>query len=223
MESNLLELEKNIENYYSETSNLIDIHNHYEKELEKYTSLNFNIFRYINVNENKISEIIVDILNPKGEHGQGSIFLNEFLQILGIDKRDKTPTINTEVLTRQHINNLRRMDILIDWIDFGIMIENKPRYDDKSDQLKDYAEDLKNKYGKRNFAMVYLSNDGHFPSEKSISKELKQELETNNQFVHITYNDKFKKWIEKCVILCQSEKYKWFLKEFLDNTLNNYL
>ncbi len=82
---------------------------------------------------------MVDILRPYGEHGQGPVFLDEFLKLINFQKTTKIPTIDTEVLTRQHVNNLRRMDILIDWSDFGIMIENKPRYDDKDDQLKDYA------------------------------------------------------------------------------------
>ena len=214
--------EKNVNNYFSDIIYFSKIHKQYEHELERYTSLKFNVFRYVNVNENKISEIIVDILKPNGEHGQNSLFLDEFLKILEIPKRNKIPTINTEVLTRQHINNQRRMDILIDWSDFGIMIENKPRDDDKEDQLKDYAQDLNNKYN-NGFVMVYLSNDGHFLSEKSISKQEREKLEKNNQFKHITYNNEFKKWIENCINICQSEKYKWFLKDFLDNTLNNYL
>lgn len=223
MESTLIEFDKNVKSYFNDTSNFLEIHNHYQKELERYTSINFNLFKFIHLDENKISEIIVNILNPNGEHGQGTLFLNAFLEIIGIEVKDKKPFIDTEVLTRQHINNLRRMDILIDWIDFGIMIENKPRYDDKTDQLKNYAEDLRNKYGGKNFIMVYLSNDGHFPSEVSISKEFREELEINNQFIHITYNVKFKEWVEKCINICQSEKYKWFLKDFLDYTLNKYL
>jgi hypothetical protein len=222
METSLVEFEKNVQSYFDDSNNFLEIHNHYQKEIERYTSINFNLFKFIYVDENKISEIIVDILNPNGEHGQGNLFLNVFLEILGIPKKDKLPLIDREVLTRQHVNNLRRMDILIDWFDFGIMIENKPRYDDKTNQLKDYAEDLGNKYGVNNFVMVYLSNDGHLPSEVSISKELKEELEIKNQFIHITYNDKFKKWIEKCINVCQSDKYKWFLKDFLDYTLNKY-
>jgi len=214
--------ENNVNNYFNDIIFFSKIHKQYENELERFTSIKFNVFKYINVNENKISEIIVDILKPNGEHGQNSLFLDEFLKILDIAKINKIPTINTEVLTRQHINNQRRMDILIDWSDFGIMIENKPRYDDKEDQLKDYAQDLKTKYNGR-FVMVYLSNDGHFPSENSISKEEREELEKNNRFKHITYNNEFKKWIENCINICQSEKYKWFLKDFLDNTLNNYL
>jgi len=215
--------EKNVNNYFNDVIYFSKIHKQYENELERYTSLIFNVFKYVNVNENKISEIIVDILKPNGEHGQNSLFLDEFLKILELPKINKIPTINTEVLTKQHINSQRRMDILIDWLNFGVMIENKPRYDDKKDQLKDYAEDLTNKYGKENFVMVYLSNDGHLPSEISISEHYKQELEDKKQFIHITYNNKFRKWIESCINNCQSEKYKWFLRDFLDNTLNNYL
>ncbi len=222
-ESVINSFEKNVSNYFSEIIYFSKIHKQYENELERYTSLKFNVFRYVKVNENKISEIIVDILKPNGEHGQNSLFLDEFLKILEIPKINKIPTIYTEMLTRQHIKNLRKMDILIDWSDFGIMIENKPRYDDKNDQLKHYAENLKNRYGEKNFVMVYLSNDGHFPPEKSISKQKREELEGKKQFIHITYNNELKKWIEICINICQSEKYKWFLRDFLDNTLNNYL
>ena len=70
---------------------------------------------------------------------------------------------------------------------------------------------------------IYLSNKGHFPSEVSISKDYREKLEQNNQFLHITYYDEFKKWLDNCINICQSEKYKWFLKDFINNTLNNYL
>jgi len=49
------------------------------------------------------------------------------------------------------------------------------------------------------------------------------EMKTKNQFLHITYNEKFKSWIELCINDCKSEKYKWFLKDFLHYILNNYL
>ncbi len=217
----LEKFERTASNFFNDIGFFSKIQRQYENELEKFTSYKFNTFKYIRVNENLISEIIVDILRPYGQHGQGSVFLEEFLKIIKIPNINKYPNIETEVLTRQHINSLRRMDILIDWNDFGIMIENKPRYDDKKDQLKDYAEDLKVKFNNK-FAIVYLSND-HFPSEISISKEFREKLEKNNQYIHITYNNEFKKWIEICINLCQSEKYKWFLKDFLEYILNNYL
>lgn len=222
-DNNIEVFKQNTKNFFNDLGIFVSLHDHYERELDCFTSYRFNIFKYININENLISGIIVDILNPKGEHGQGTLFLDMFLDVIKLPHRQKLPSINTEVLTRQHINSLRRMDILIDYTDFGIMIENKPRYDDKTDQLKDYAEDLRNKYGRENFMMVYLSNDGHFPDTHSISKEFREELVSLNQFVHITYGIEFKRWLEDCINKCQSERYRWFLKDFINYIIFNYI
>ncbi len=222
-EKNILhkEFEKNLNSYFNDVIFQAKIYKEYQEKLAEQTSFEFNVFNYISLDENQISQIITDILQPIGKHGQKNIFLTNFLNILKISIPSKNiPTIKTEVVTSNHIHNLRRMDILIDWGDFGVMIENKPYADDGENQLNDYAENLENRYGKDNFVMIYLSHENKIPSENSILKELREELESKKQFFHITYQKEFKQWIEQCILICQSQKYKYFLTDFLNKILN---
>lgn len=40
----------------------------------------FNVFEYIQPNENRLSDLIADLLDPKGKHGQGQVLLREFVK-----------------------------------------------------------------------------------------------------------------------------------------------
>jgi hypothetical protein len=47
----------------------------------------FNVFRYLKQDENLLSDIIADLLDPRGTHGQGPMFLDKFLRAAGMDLR----------------------------------------------------------------------------------------------------------------------------------------
>jgi hypothetical protein len=53
-------------------------------ELNKATSGDFNLFRMIHINEPTHSFLLAHLLNPNADHGQGHLFLNVFLDMLGI-------------------------------------------------------------------------------------------------------------------------------------------
>lgn len=215
---------KKTSDYFDFVKTFAKIESDHNEELACFNSNKFNYFKYVHVDENLITDIIAEMLDIKGAHGQKELFLNLFLELLLIPLPFNKPpsSITREVRTIQHINALRKMDILIDWIEgYGIMIENKPKAYDQDKQLKDYSENLINRYGTANFLMIYLSNG--YPSEKSIPKEELDKLILSKQFLHITYQGGFNDWLKNCINSCQSEKYKWFLKDFLAYTLNNYI
>jgi len=214
---------KNVCRYFNDNKVLLALHKQYQEEMKCYTSDKFNVFKYIYLDEDFISDIIADILRPDGEHGQGFLFLDKLLSMIDLPPRHEITLVETQVRTRQHIKSLRKMDILIDWMDYGIMIENKPKANDQPNQLINYAEDLKNRYGKDKFKIIYLSGDGKFPSEGSIIKEQREKLESSNQFYHFTYRIQFTKWINECIYSSKSEKYKWYLNDFLNKLNNDYL
>jgi len=152
---------KKVSDYFDFVKTFAKIERDHNEELESFNSNKFNYFKYVNVYENLITDIIAEMLDIKGAHGQKELFLNLFLELFLIHiPLNKPPTsIAREVRTTQHINGLRKMDILIDWIEgYGIMIENKPKAYDQDKQLKDYSENLINRYGATNFLMIYLSN-----------------------------------------------------------------
>ena len=55
-----------------------------ERELDRHLARRFNVFRYLRDDELGLSRIIADLLDPTGEHGQGTIFLEAMLELLGV-------------------------------------------------------------------------------------------------------------------------------------------
>ena len=55
-----------------------------ERELDRHLARRFNVFRYLRDDELGLSRIIADLLDPTGEHGQGTTFLEAILELLGV-------------------------------------------------------------------------------------------------------------------------------------------
>lgn len=166
-------------------------------------------------NENRLSDIIADLLDPNGKHGQKEIFLTEFLQIIGKSKKCDASKgrIIREKNTDYILNPRRRIDIMIDFGNFGIGIENKPWAIDQKDQLKDYNQYLMRKY-KDSYLLIYLTAAGSDPD--SISKTEIEVLENQQKFLKMAYPDKFIKWLENCYKQSESEKIRIFLRDFIN-------
>ncbi len=54
-----------------------------ERELDRHLARRFNAFRYLRDDELGLSRIIAELLDPTGEHGQGTTFLEAMLELLG--------------------------------------------------------------------------------------------------------------------------------------------
>ena len=175
----------------------------------------FNVFDFIRPDELKLSEIIAFLLNPNAEHGQGDVFLKDILKAIGKEElcnaTDRVTCI-LEQLTKTIENDQRRIDIELKVGDFGIGFENKPWGRKSVKQLTDYAKDLGNRYGER-FLLVYLSGDGHSPSEDSIVEEERKELEKNGHIEVLPYR-KFIECVNGFKVNCQSDRVRHFLQDF---------
>ncbi len=55
-----------------------------ERELDRHLARRFNTFRYLRGDELGLSRIIADLLDPVGEHGQGTTFLEAMLELLEV-------------------------------------------------------------------------------------------------------------------------------------------
>ena len=183
----------------------------------------FSIFNFVRRDENALSYIIANILDPKGEHEQGSVFIelftdflthkmgdkpNEYLKLIGESHK------KAKCITESTTNNQRRIDIVIDFGNFGIGIENKPWAFDQKNQLRDYSEDLKSRYGE-NFLLVYLTGSNWDVSEYTISSNELAKLNQNGHFLQITYQD-LKEWIVDCEAKCQADRVRNFLRDFAE-------
>lgn len=153
----------------------------------------FNIFHACGVNhyEATHSAIIAEFLNPQGSHGQGDVYLKEFLDIVG--KNGTLPVFDTStasVFTEYVVPN-GRLDILIaNTKNQAIIIENKIYAGDLWEQLKRYEEFAAEKYHAGNYAILYLTLWGDEASEQS-GKDVK--------YTCISYKETILKWLERCI------------------------
>lgn len=214
--------ERDLDNFFSNLRFRLDIFQEYKKQTDVYLASDFNVFEYIQPNENRLSDIIADLLNPDGKHGQGDLFLNEFLRMIDASRQYEAQKVNVkrEDPTRYIMNPFRRIDIIIDFDsgDFGIGVENKPWAGEQQDQIRNYKEHLEKKY--KSFILVYLSGDGSEP--QSIGKDEREALKQNGRLKVLTYFDDVKNWLESCYKECKAEKVRWFLTDFIEYIGGNF-
>ncbi len=182
----------------------------------------FDVFAYIEPDENRLSEILADLLNPRGSHGQGATFLSLFLNELKLPPPTtiETAKVYREELTTYLKNPLRRIDVLVDFGTFGLGIENKPWSLEQHNQVKDYLEHLQRQYG-AHFVLVYLSGSGMPPS--SVEPHELDRLRVRGQFRLMEYRLGLAPWLGRCVVACQAESVRWFLRAFHTYVSANFL
>jgi hypothetical protein len=188
-----------------------------KKLLDKRLASSFSLFPYIAPNENRISEIIRDLLDPNGNHGQGDIFLQKFLEIIEqpeLYESGDHAFIRTEEHTTSIENNKRRIDILIEikrnnQHHAGIAIENKPWAIDQNKQIDDYVEHIRQRYP--NYYIVYLTPDGREPPEHSAAKT---KINDKEALLPISYERHIASWLDACHKESQAEYVRQFLLDF---------
>lgn len=180
-----------IENIQQLMTRINEISNKYE-EISKVSGDNFNVFRVIELTSDEVrlhSKFLAELLNPKGSHGQGSKFLDLFIQQFDIKNVDSE---TSKVSVEESIGNKTpttggRIDILIeDNNKHTIIIENKIYASDQENQLLRYYN-----YSRDN--IFYLNLDGSDPSENSY-----QDLEKDKHFKIISYEYDILNWLENC-------------------------
>ena len=181
----------------------------------------FNVFTYIKPNENRLSLILADLLDPKGAHGQGDAFLQVLAKQLGvtIPTGPGRVTVYREEMTTYITNSRRRIDILIDFGTFGIGIENKPWAEEMPNQVEDYFLHLGKRYSD-NFLLIYLSGKGLSPPSVGVEELIRREEQ--NQFRLLAYRIGLVDWIRECIADCEADSVRWFLRDFLDYVVEEF-
>lgn len=199
-----------------------------KREMNVYLAKDFNVFKYILPDENRISDIVSNFLDPEGDHGQGSLFLEEFFEIMerhdDVEKwRGGKVSVIREYATDAIPNSQRRIDILVKFPSspFLLGIENKPSAMDQPAQLADYAKHLNNR-SEGKFLLVYLSGNGSEPSKESISPEELDRLKNENRFVTLSYRNQLVKWLVSCKRRCEAEKIRLFIQDFIEYVETNF-
>jgi len=181
----------------------------------------FTVFDYVKTDENLLSRIIGDLLDPKGKHGQGTTFLDAFLKQLEKVGCKLLPnwqahlgeaTVVNEAVTSFLPSAARRIDIRIELPHgFGIGIENKPWAGEQADQLADYSKDLEQRY-KGGFILVFLCRRGRKP--ESISDADRSALEQSGKVATLDYTGEFLEWLSECRMRAEADKVRHFIKDF---------
>lgn len=201
-------------NFYSVLEERLKSYREAKQRLDRFLSTDFNVFKWFfewtKWKEDFLSDIIADMLNPAGSHGQDRIFLDAFLEIIKWpDLKDKKyPKVATQVPTR-----LGKFDILVEFEKFGIVIENKLEAAEQPRQLQRYLDYLKEEYGDQGFCLIYLTPNKRNPI--SIEEDTKKLLR-EKKLICISYSRDMLKWVEECCQLCESDKFRWFLRDFMD-------
>lgn len=213
--------------FFDEANALVGAATRVDLELAERIGIRFNVFDFIRPNENRVSDILRDLLDPRGSHGQGPRFLEAFLATCGIAK-PQCDLASAHVSRESPTSTLqieRRIDLVIDFVGTScpaIGIENKPWANEQVMQLADYAEHLQRRYEGR-FHLIYLSGDGSRPTTLAAHEE----LQAQGKFHLIPYNSigkpgTLRRWIKQCVYLASAEKVRWFLRDFAEWIERNF-
>lgn len=176
-------------------------------ERERKSGQLYNVFSVMSVfgdddtAETQHSKFLGDLLNPRGNHGCGMEFLDLFLQMAKIGNLKFDPDYEYRNIIERSLGNTTeegknskggRIDIIIEDGKNALIIENKIYAVDRPNQLiryENYAKQFSNYY------IVYLSRDGHEPSEGSAGSDRIDNL------ICLSYRDHILSWLEQCIAI----------------------
>lgn len=197
---------KSMEYLLHNTQRIVEHHN----KLLEARGEQFNLFSVLDIEarENKThSAFLAELLNPKGTHLCGSVFLELFLKILEkeVPQKDEAASlldsfinpVETEVIKEFSIGKRNdidkeggRLDIYIKNGTNCICIENKIYALDQEAQIERYCSF--NKEGEN--TVFYLTLRGKDPHKSSRGK-----LKSGEHFFNISYRDHILEWLELCL------------------------
>lgn len=177
----------------------------------KETSCDFNMLSLFSIGETQHSFLLAHFLNPNAEHGQGHLFLNEFLDLLKIERLSEN---ENWIVTSEK----GRIDVLLKRVQphSVIVIENKSNYaGDQNNQLYRYwyqeiyrtisERHLPNDYilnpPERYYQLLYLSPEHwKIPTTNTLSKPTEWGDDLPNEIPlkakHILFSDFICKWLQ---------------------------
>jgi hypothetical protein len=179
----------------------------FQKELSRLSGADFNVFRVVKVAEDEVrhSAFLTELLNPKGSHGQGDIFLKLFIKAFDIKHFQSETAIAEAEKYIGHVTETSggQIDIFIDDKQGNcITIENKIYAEDQDYQLIRYSNYCKQNF--RNHKLLYLNLLGENATKKSYFNEKtgeKLEEGKDKDYELRSYKIDVLEWLK----LCQKE------------------
>jgi hypothetical protein len=196
-----------------------------DRELIRKNAPNFFSFKLLGCKENDLSRCIKDLLNPKGTHGQDSLFLEEFIKKIKEENSNNSDWIDAKSLvsikTEEQTSERRRIDIFLEFQDGIIGIENKPWIEshDLNKQISSYIKELEQRKAKDgedanllNYRLIYLSPSK--PSKKSISDEALITHGKKANYQHLNF-ESLAEWLRACTKKEIPFRVSFFIKEMI--------
>lgn len=147
----------------------------------------FQIFDYVRTDEHGLSGMLHALLNPKGTHAQGGLFLNAFLGKVVAHGWASDETF--QKIIKEKSTCMGNIDLYLEFTNGAIVIENKPYAGDQAEQICRYSEWLKVTASSRGWGdswlLIFLSN--REPSPHSICPERLEQLRATHHYAHLTY------------------------------------
>ena len=213
-----------IESFFSQLQDTLYQAEKFRKIYDPVVTFEFNpLIHFFSFGENKLSEILAFLLNPKEKHGQGSLFLELFMKHFKLDEFVKNYD-EVEVGKEHPVGGQRRLDVYLNFKSdkFGLGIENKIWAADQPKQLSDYNNFLQHQHGNA-YCLFYLTPKGHQPSEESIDAGLRDKLIQDNKLRLHNHSVEMTGLIKDWAKECKSDKVRVFLRDFeqyLHHTIN---
>lgn len=162
----------------------------------------FNVFSTMRMETDEVythSAIIAELLNPRGSHGSGDLYLNLFLQSISDLQDIQFDTTHAKVDVEYYIGPISkdytqggRIDIIVQSEKRALIIENKINAGDQPKQLYRY----KNFACSQNYLdyhILYLTKEG-----KNASKDSLYTMSTDD-YVKISYQSTIRDWLSLCI------------------------
>lgn len=181
----------------------------------------YNIFSILGHTSKELthSKLIASLLDPNGSHHMGPVFLDAFIDVVGIDKcrfDGAHSSVKTEkplgIISNDPMNpDGGRIDIILtDRNGQNIIIENKIFADDQKKQLIRY-----NQHRSEGIPILYLTPTGRKPKEYSYKTD-GIALSEGKDFKCISYKEHIIKWLEACLKSTLPENVKTVIHQYLN-------
>ena len=202
-----------------------------ERRFNKETAARFNLVGIWQPSETQVSRILATLLDPNGPHGQGGVYLKEFVRTIHDHTRrgetlgkaaygqglldEEALWFDRAVVRREEmIIGARRIDIYME-VPRGnenrvvIGIENKPRAGEQDAQIADYVQGLRSRCGRSGGLgpiLLYLTGDGRRPTTW---------VEQDADYVLcVSYPGFLKEWIKRSMRITSPDKLRNFFRDF---------
>jgi hypothetical protein len=208
---------------------VVDLAYKAQQQLDRKLATRFSVFDVILRREPQLSDLLRFLFDPAASHGQGTTFLNAFLDCF--PRLQSIPRFIHAITREYGTREGRSIDIVIEIGEldsrFAIGIENKPWYlsedrpMDLENQVKDYCADLEYRFPQR-WAFIYLSGGGFKPSTCSIPIENWQRYEEDARCFLMSFArledpniPSVIHWLENCRHACEAEPVRLCLNDMI--------